>query len=49
MVELTYFGHDVFLITHNGTRLIIDPFISGNPMATTEPEKGKGGKNEIDV
>ncbi len=33
MAQLTYFGHACFLIEHADKRVIIDPFISGNPKA----------------
>jgi L-ascorbate metabolism protein UlaG (beta-lactamase superfamily) len=32
-MKLTYFGHSCFLIETAGTRLIIDPFLTGNPTA----------------
>lgn len=32
-MELTYFGHSTFQINTNGTTLLVDPFISGNPHA----------------
>ena len=32
-MELTYFGHSAFQIETNGTTLLVDPFISGNPHA----------------
>lgn len=38
MVQLTFYGHDAFVIESDNTRLIIDPFIQGNPLATTRPE-----------
>jgi L-ascorbate metabolism protein UlaG (beta-lactamase superfamily) len=33
MVNLTYYGHSAFLIDDGSTRIIIDPFLTGNPMA----------------
>ncbi|MDD3021476.1 MAG: metal-dependent hydrolase [Alphaproteobacteria bacterium] len=33
-MKLTYYGHSCFGINLNGTRLLFDPFISGNPMAS---------------
>jgi L-ascorbate metabolism protein UlaG (beta-lactamase superfamily) len=30
-MRLTYFGHSAFQIQTNGTTLLFDPFISGNP------------------
>lgn len=32
-IKLTWYGHACCLIETNGTRLLIDPFISGNPLA----------------
>jgi L-ascorbate metabolism protein UlaG (beta-lactamase superfamily) len=31
-MKLTYFGHSCFLIETGGKRILIDPFISGNPL-----------------
>ena len=30
-MKLTYFGHSAFQIETNGTTLLFDPFITGNP------------------
>jgi len=32
-VNLTWYGHACFLIESQGTRLLIDPFLTGNPLA----------------
>ncbi|MCC6485229.1 MAG: metal-dependent hydrolase [Armatimonadetes bacterium] len=32
MPKLTYFGHDAFLVETSAARLIIDPFLTGNPL-----------------
>jgi len=32
-IKLTFIGHSCFLIEHKGTQLIIDPFITDNPLA----------------
>lgn len=32
MSKLTYLGHSVFYIEHNDYKIIIDPFITGNPV-----------------
>lgn len=32
-MKVTFHGHSCFEIEHNGTRLLIDPFITGNPQA----------------
>jgi L-ascorbate metabolism protein UlaG (beta-lactamase superfamily) len=36
-VKLTYFGHSCFLIESKGKRVIIDPFLTGNPQAPVAP------------
>jgi L-ascorbate metabolism protein UlaG (beta-lactamase superfamily) len=41
MLKVTYFGHSAFLLDDGKTRIIIDPFISGNPFATVKPEEIK--------
>jgi len=33
MPQLTYYGHDAFFIATSHSRLLIDPFITGNPLA----------------
>jgi L-ascorbate metabolism protein UlaG (beta-lactamase superfamily) len=40
-MKITYHGHSCFEIEHNDTRLLIDPFISGNPLAKVKPEELK--------
>jgi L-ascorbate metabolism protein UlaG (beta-lactamase superfamily) len=40
MVKLTYIGHSCVLIANNGSRVLIDPFISDNPNSKP-PEKLK--------
>lgn len=37
MSKLTYFGHSAFLVEHNNYKILIDPFITGNPLS---PVKG---------
>ena len=32
-VNVTWYGHACFLVETNGTRLLIDPFLTGNPFA----------------
>ncbi len=34
MLKITYYGHSVFLLDDGKTKLIIDPFIEGNPFST---------------
>ncbi len=38
MPKLTFLSHDVFLIENDGVKLIIDPFLTGNPMAAVKAE-----------
>jgi L-ascorbate metabolism protein UlaG (beta-lactamase superfamily) len=38
MVKLTFLGHSCFLINDGTHKLIIDPFLNGNPVATTKPD-----------
>ena len=38
MATVTFLGHACFEIRTNGTTLIIDPFLSGNPLAQVKPE-----------
>lgn len=33
MLKITYYGHSVFLLSDGKQRLIIDPFLDGNPVA----------------
>ncbi|NOY61329.1 MAG: metal-dependent hydrolase [Calditrichaeota bacterium] len=41
MPKLTYIGHDAFLLEHDATRIVFDPFLSGNPLITTNPDELK--------
>lgn len=34
MPKLTYIGHSAFTIEHEGNQIAVDPFITGNPVAT---------------
>ncbi len=34
MPKLTYYGHDAFLIETSTARIVIDPFLTGNPLAS---------------
>ena len=38
MLSITYFGHAAFLLKANGTKLLIDPFLKGNPLSTVAPD-----------
>lgn len=33
-MKITYYGHSCFLVEAGGKRLLFDPFVSGNPLAT---------------
>ena len=35
-VEVNYLGHSAFSIEHEGTKVLIDPFLTGNPKATAD-------------
>jgi len=37
-MNLEFCGHSCFLITRDGHSVIIDPFLSGNSVATRKPE-----------
>lgn len=37
-MQIIYHGHSAIQIITNGKSLIIDPFLSGNPLATAKPE-----------
>lgn len=37
-MKITYHGHSCFLVEAEGKRVIIDPFLSGNPRAVAKPE-----------
>ena len=39
VVEITYHSHSCFTIDSNGTLLLIDPFLSGNPLADVGPDE----------
>ena len=39
MPKLTYLGHSAFLVDGNAGSVVIDPFLSGNPLAVTKPEE----------
>jgi L-ascorbate metabolism protein UlaG (beta-lactamase superfamily) len=41
VVELTYHSHACFGITVGETHLLIDPFLSGNPLADVSPDEVK--------
>lgn len=37
-MKLTFFGHSTFLVESGQHRVIIDPFLSGNPASSTNPD-----------
>jgi len=38
MLKITYYSHSVFLLDDGSTKLIIDPFLEGNPKAPIKPD-----------
>lgn len=40
-MEIRFHGHSCIELMHEEHRLIIDPFLTGNPVATTKPEEIK--------
>jgi L-ascorbate metabolism protein UlaG (beta-lactamase superfamily) len=36
-MQVTYYGHSCFLIETSTARLLIDPFLTGNPLASIQP------------
>ena len=38
-VKITWYGHAVLSLDVDGTRLLIDPFLTGNPAAATTPDQ----------
>lgn len=38
MAKITFHGHACFEIEGNGQKVLIDPFLNGNPLADTKPE-----------
>jgi L-ascorbate metabolism protein UlaG (beta-lactamase superfamily) len=39
MVKATYWGHSSFLLESGPHRIVIDPFLQGNPLAPVKPEE----------
>lgn len=37
-MEIRYLGHATFEFSHDGTNVLIDPFLTGNPKAAAKPE-----------
>jgi len=38
-IKITWYGHACFLVNVDGTRLITDPFLTGNPLAPVRAEE----------
>lgn len=38
-MKITWLGHSAFLIEGDGKRVLVDPFLSGNPHAPVKPEE----------
>src|SRR4051795_12845318 len=38
-MEIRYLGHAAFELTHEGTTLLIDPFLTGNPKAAAQADE----------
>ncbi|RMF62878.1 MAG: metal-dependent hydrolase, partial [Calditrichaeota bacterium] len=38
MAKLTYLSHAAFLLETNGHKILVDPFLTGNPLAPVKPE-----------
>ncbi|GAC1439049.1 MAG: metal-dependent hydrolase [Solirubrobacteraceae bacterium] len=36
-MQIRYLGHSAFELEHDGTTVLVDPFLSGNPKAAAEP------------
>ena len=36
-MDIRFLGHSCFELSEGGTRVLIDPFLSGNPKAAAEP------------
>lgn len=41
MPKLTYLGHSAFYVEGDQGKIVIDPFLSGNPLAKTDPKDVK--------
>ena len=39
MLKITFLGHACFLLDDGSSRVLMDPFLSGNPMAAAGPEE----------
>jgi Predicted Zn-dependent hydrolases of the beta-lactamase fold len=41
-MKITFLGHSCFLVESQSVRILIDPFLSGNPSAATKPDQLSG-------
>ena len=41
MVKFSYYGHSAFLLDDGKHKVLVDPFLTGNPKATVKPENVK--------
>ena len=39
MVKLTFLSHSAWMVETDKTKILIDPFLEGNPMAKNKPEE----------
>ena len=38
MIDIHYFGHAAFLLDLDGVKVLVDPYLKGNPSASVKPE-----------
>src|ERR1700737_2533850 len=38
-MEIRFLGHAAFELTHDGTTVLVDPFLTGNPKAVATPDE----------
>ena len=41
MTKITYFGHASFQVDTDGTHILIDPFLTGNPPRPSKPDEAE--------
>ena len=44
-MKLTWFGHSAFRVEFGNARILIDPFLTGNPTFKGDPEGGRGRRD----
>ena len=47
MPRLTYLGHAAFVVEGSKARIVIDPYLSGNPLATASPGEIKADYENV--